>query len=201
MFDLVIDRELPRPVGDDDPMARLWDEWDRKRAGAIALRREEFDPFAIPELVGRINIVTIEEGRPTRFTFRLFGSGMDDPFESEMTMRSVGDISEPNYADLVQRSYLQVFRLKRPFFAEIKADIGNGDLFHYCRLVLPMSSDRGTYDTLLVASLRYADDYHVRDSPSKIGQLDGFRYPEVTPDAAHRWSESIQLSCSWPQYP
>ncbi|MCR9073802.1 MAG: PAS domain-containing protein [Alphaproteobacteria bacterium] len=190
MFEILIERELPRPVGADDPMARLWKYWHEKRAGRVALPRDDFDVSAFPDLFGRINIVTVSPGRPTRFRFRLFGSGMDDPIANDMTDRQVTDVREPAYADLVQRNYLQAYRLRRPCFWEIKVDIGgDNDLFHYCRLVLPMTSKPGGFDMLLVASARYADDYHEKTSVGLdlLGQRRAHRYDGDTPDAVHQW--------------
>jgi hypothetical protein len=182
---------LPRPAGEDDPMAGLWDFWDAKRSAAPVLCRTNFDAFAFPDLLGRINLVAIEPGRPTRFRFRLFGSGMDDPLQGDVTTRAVSDIDEPAYADLVHRNYLQAYRLCRPFFAEIKADIGGGDQFHYCRLILPMSSGSGDFDILLVASARYADDCHSGgDGAILVGQKRAHRYAETAPDRVHRWARA-----------
>lgn len=191
MFRILVERELPRPIAESDPMAQLWDAWDAGRGGAALLRRDAFDGFAFPALLGRINLVTVQPGPPTRFRFRLFGSGMDDAFEADMTDREVSDICEPNYADMVQRNYLQCVRLRRPFFAEIKVDIGDDSLFHYCRLILPMTSGTGVFDMLLVASARYADDCQKERRPGsrRIGQSGAFRYNGITPDAVHRWRE------------
>jgi hypothetical protein len=196
MFKILVERELPRPVGDDDPMARLWIYWNERRAGCLALAREEFYVLAFPELLGRINLVTVHPERPTQFRFRLFGSGMDDPFENDMTQRDVSEIREPVYADLVQRNYLQAYRLRRPFFCEIKVDIGGGNLFHYCRLILPMTSVPGGFDMLLVASARYADDYHEKGALGLdlLGQNRAHRYDGVSPDAVHRWERSAQTA-------
>ncbi len=192
MFDILVERELPRPVGADDPMARLWDFWDAGRRSAPVLRRDAFDGFDFPDLLGRINLVTVDPGRPTRFRFRLFGSGMDDPLEGDMTHRAVSDIREPAYADLVQRNYLQAFRLRRPVFSEIKVDIGDDSLFHYCRLILPMTSGTGRFDMLLVASARYADDRHAEsaDGSDLVGRHRAHRYEGATPETAHRWRRS-----------
>jgi|GEM_PF-4749899 len=189
MFEILVERELPRPIGEGDPIARLWTFWDERRAGAPVLRRDDFDGFAFPELLGRINLVTVEPTRPTRFRFRLFGSGMDDPFEADMTSREVADIGEPDYADMVQRNYLQAYRLRQPFFSEIKVNIGDDGLFHYCRLILPMTSGHGAFDMLMVTSARYADDRHPQSRPGsgRIGQRGAHRYRGLTPETAHRW--------------
>ena len=189
MFDILIERELPRPTGDDDPMARLWTYWDTGRAGAGALLRRDFDVLAFQELLGRLNLVTVTPGRPTRFRFRLFGTGMDDPLEGDMSGRSVADIKEPNYADMVQRHYLAAYRLCRPCFSEIKVDIGDQNLFHYCRLILPMTTVPGGFDMLLVASARYADDYHDMGpfDLDLLGQAKAHRYKGTSPDLVHRW--------------
>jgi hypothetical protein len=188
MFEILVERELPRPRGEDDPMARLWSFWDRERDGARVLPRARFDAFAFPELLGRINLVTIEPGRPTRFCFRVFGSGMDDPLQGDMTARSVADIREPAYADLVQRHYLQAFRLCRPCFAEIKSDIGEGNLFHYCRLILPLSTKQDICDMLLVTSVRYADDrnWAPQDGIS-LSLQKAHRYDGTVPERVHKF--------------
>ena len=189
MFDILVERELPRPVGTEDPMARLWTYWDIGRAGAVALAHDDFDVLAFRELLGRLNLVNVLPGRPTRFRFRLFGTGMDDPLEGDMSGRGVADIKEPAYADMVQRHYLMAYRLRRPCFSEIKVDIGDGNLFHYCRLILPMTSELGGFDMLLVASARYADDVHDR-GPSDLdllGQVRAHRYSGTTPDSVHIW--------------
>ncbi len=189
MFEILIERELPRPVGDDDPIAELWDFWDAARGDAPAICRDEFNAFDFPKLLGRINLVEVEPGRPTRFRFRVFGSEMDDPLQGDMTMRSVADIKEPAYADLVQRHYLQAYRLRRPFFAEVKARVGQESLFHYCRLALPMASAPGRFDILLVVSLRYADDKveHVAGQFLDLCQTSVHRYSGATPESAHEW--------------
>ena len=194
MFDILVERELPRPIGDDDPMARLWRYWDDRRAGAQALPRDQFDVLAFPDLFGRINLLTVHPGPSTRFRFRLFGSGMDDPYEPDMTRREISDISEPAYADMVQRHYLQAYRLRRPFFAEVKVDIGGDGLFHYCRLILPMTSVPGGFDMLLIASARYADDRHDRDTLGLglIGQNQAHRYTGVSPDVVHKWQDDAE---------
>ena len=119
---------------------------------------------------------------------------MDDPLEGDMSGRCVADIKEPAYADLVQRHYLQVYRLRRPCFSEVKVDIGDGELFHYCRMILPMTTVPGGFDMLLVASARYADDHHNR-GPFHIdllGQLKAHRYAGTSPDSVHRWHTDAQ---------
>lgn len=189
MFEILVERELPRPFGDDDPMARLWSFWDRERKGEPFLPRARFDAFAFPELLGRINLVTVERGPPTRFCFRVFGSGMDDPLEGDMTARSVADIGEPAYAEMVQRHYLQAFRLCRPHFAEIKSDIGEGSLFHYCRLILPLSTGSDACDMLLVTSVRYADDRNCSfyDGISLLSLQNVHRYGGTVPEQVHKF--------------
>ena len=194
MFDILLERELPRPVGADDPMARLWSYWDTGRAGAAALAHDDFDVVAFRELLGRLNLVNILPGPPTRFRFRLFGTGMDDPVEGDMSGRFVCDIKEPAYADLVQRHYLMAYRLQRPCFWEIKVDIGDLNRFHYCRLTLPMTTVPGGFDMLLVASARYADDFHNRGpfNFDLLGQLKAHRYAGTSPDSVHQWQTDAE---------
>ena len=189
MFKILIERQLPRPGGSADPIAHLWQLWDLKRGTAPATRRADFDPFSCPDLLGRINLVDIEAGSPTRFRFRLFGSPMDDPIENDMTSRTVGDIKEPAYADLVQRHYFQAFRLWQPVFSEVKAETECGDHLHYCRLVLPMTSDADSLGMLLVASVRYSGDFskHKTSCGVEMSQQKGFRYASDDPNKAHLW--------------
>jgi len=175
-------------------MAHLWTYWDARRGEAPIMDRAEFDAHEFRHLLGRINLVNIEPGRPTRFRFRLYGSAIDAPLYSDMTTRTVGDMAEPRYADMIQRSYLQAVRLCRPVFTEVKADLGDGYLMHYCRLALPMSAGTGDFDMLLTASLRYGDDRRrqIAAGSTGIGQSNVFRYSAATPELAHRWIEPGQ---------
>lgn len=192
MFNILIERQLPRPVGHADPIAGLWRFWDHKRGDAPAIRRVDFDPLAFPELLGRVNLVEIETGSSTQFRFRLYGSRMDDPVETDMTRRRVSEIGEPAYADLVQRHYLQAYRLWTPVFTEVKAVTDQDVQLHYCRLILPMTSDVGASKMLLVASVRYADDSAETNSDSVIDSCHrkAFRYDVDDPDEAHIWHTS-----------
>ena len=151
VFELVTVREIPLEDIPDDKLMALYRYWKaRKQERAFALR-EELDPVDIPELLGSVRLVDIEDGGV--FRFRLYGTSAANPDQVDMTGKTTRDYPTKEFGDLVTAHYAQVASdgVGRCWF--IDSTVG-GEKYTYFRIVLPISRSGTEVDALLVSSKR-----------------------------------------------
>ena len=69
-------------------LARLYRHWDGLCGGRAMPRRPDFDPLALPALLGNLILIDVLGRAPLRFRYRLVGSKLTERIGRDMTGRS-----------------------------------------------------------------------------------------------------------------
>ena len=79
-------------------LVRLYTHWDEMRRGKAMPARSDFDPLALPQLLGNLILVDVQH-EPLRFRYRLIGSRLTERIGRDMTGRFFDEIPEPVYRE------------------------------------------------------------------------------------------------------
>jgi hypothetical protein len=129
-------------------LRRLLADWERRRNGREFPARRDFEPWDIKYILGYLNIVDALYD-PLRFRYRIFGSDLAFRLGIEMTGRFVHDYPVLEHREMVTRRYVDVVAERRPIAALHDRRGQHHRLYSYESLVLPLSSDGTTIDTLM----------------------------------------------------
>lgn len=155
---------LDLPVPPEDPQYALWQLWSIHRTETGLLPHDKLDVLALRHLFGKINVVDIDYGYPPRFRFRLHGTGGHSHMIPDLTGQTFQALNDLNYAEMVQRHFVEVLKLGLPTRMEIFGHLtpprgARGPvIMHYRRLLIPATTSGNRLDMIVSASLRYDDD-------------------------------------------
>ncbi len=140
-----------------DLQKELYDYWTELRGGRIMPKRSEIDPLAIPRVLPNIALVDLEgEGEAMRLRVRLLGTTLAQRY-GERTGQYLDEFAlGETYAE-IYAAYADCANRRAPHASE--GDYWTEDDHHLkvARLLLPLSEDGETADTILVG-LFYIDE-------------------------------------------
>ncbi len=79
-------------------LVRLYRHWETVRGTRSMPSRAEFDPLALPDLLGNLLLIDVMRD-PLRFRYRLIGSRLTERVGRDMTGRFFDDVPEPVYRE------------------------------------------------------------------------------------------------------
>lgn len=126
-------------------MIQLWDE---RRAGRPLPSRADFDPVDMKFALGDISLYDVEEN-PRRFWCRLDGTRQVELFGVDCTGRYLDEVFPPEHYALINASYGATIDQRRPHRHERTVPYA-GRIIRYEMVCLPLSSDGGRVDRLMV---------------------------------------------------
>jgi len=129
-------------------LQRLYAYWTERRGDAVMPARADIDPVDMTYVLGRLLLVDVL-CRPTRFRFRLHGSGLALRAGRDLTGKVLEELPSNEFRTLAQRSFRAVVEHARPLHTERHRVLDRRPR-HYETLVLPLGDDRRTVDMLLV---------------------------------------------------
>ena len=150
-FEVISERQLSLGEIPDEKLAKLVAYWTDKKGDLPFALRQDIDPAEIIGQLGQIRLIDIEAGGV--FRFRLYGSNAVNPDQVDMTGRTTREYNNVAFGDMVTRHYAEVAADGRPRCWHIEARVTEGD-YEYLRVVLPISRNGTTVDSLLVSSSR-----------------------------------------------
>jgi hypothetical protein len=135
-------------------LARLFDYWDKQRAGREMPARVDIDPLDMSFILGKVALVDVLHD-PLRFRFRLHGSGMTQRAGYNLTGRFVDDIPDTEFREAARNGFTTVVTSRRPRYSR-RDRVLDGKRLNYEALILPFSNDGERID-MLMAGLIYID--------------------------------------------
>ncbi|MFN4087934.1 MAG: PAS domain-containing protein [Alphaproteobacteria bacterium] len=138
---------LPDAIG-DERLRRLYAYWDGLRRGRRYPTRREVDPLQLPFILGNLLLIEVMPGR-AGFRVRLHGTALAERIGMELTGRLLDDHPDEAFRRLAARTFAHVSRVGDPFGATGDR-VAGADRHPYETLILPLSDDGKTVDTLLV---------------------------------------------------
>ena len=147
-----VDRSTERPAGLCEPdLIELYNCWDRLRRGRSMPSRSDIDPIELPRrILPRLMLVDVVEA-PRRYRFRLMGTWVADFSGGDHTGRHFDDPELAKKDQTIVAQYDAVVDAGRPLHSEepfenpiskVTMPVG--------RLLLPLSTDGGRVDAILV---------------------------------------------------
>jgi len=131
----------------------LYDYWNGKIAGRPVLAAEELEPAELRRWIG--HLVVVDATAEGAFVYSYYGATLEKAFGRSMVGQSLEFLPESQRSIL--RDEYQTVRLDRqPVTRTYTADFEGGPAT-WERLVLPLSSDGGEVDKLLVAAYPLED--------------------------------------------
>lgn len=79
-------------------LVRLYRHWETVRGTRAMPSRAEFDPLALPDLLGNLILIDVLR-EPLRFRYRLIGSRLTERVRRDMTGRFFDEVPEPLYRE------------------------------------------------------------------------------------------------------
>lgn len=126
---------------------RLFDYWNRLRAGRRYPARADIDPLDLGPMLANVFLVDVLDG--PRFRFRVTGTAVDEIHAQTLTGKEPRDIRTPEVAELVEAQYRTVLEEGTPRCDHLVLHGSDGSYWHYERLILPLSSDGAKIDMFL----------------------------------------------------
>jgi hypothetical protein len=131
---------------------RLYDYWAARRNGGRLPSRADIDPIELPFVLGDLLLVDVLR-EPLRFRYRLIGSNIVHPPDMDMNRRFVDEHPDVEFRKQALSVYTQVAMTARPLSIRHDAIMDKRVRRHHT-LLLPLASDGGTVDMILVV-MRY----------------------------------------------
>lgn len=136
----------------DDPRLReVYRYWDGLRGARFAPAYAEIDPLDIPKLLSCLLITEVESTpKGQRYRYRLCGTEVEQNFGSPMRGRYIDSLMQGPYLAYIQGLY---DRLVAQRSAVYTVSTYHQQALDTKRLMLPLSSDGVTVDTVLAAQV------------------------------------------------
>ena len=129
-------------------LQRLHGDWENRRRGRAFPARSDFDVLDLKYIIGQLALVDVAYD-PMRFRFRLHGTGISQRVGYEMTGKDVDELS-PLLSSLVRRHFIAVVEQRVPLVEVRERPIMDDRVLASETLVLPLSRDGVTIDTLIL---------------------------------------------------
>ena len=130
-------------------LQRLHDDWENRRRGRAFPARSDFDVLDLKYIIGQLALVDVGYD-PMRFRFRLHGTGISQRVGYEMTGKDVDELPPPVVRSLVRRHFIAVVEQRVPLVEVRERPIMDDRVLASETLVLPLSRDGVTIDTLIL---------------------------------------------------
>jgi len=131
-----------------EPLQRLLDYWNDKRAGRKAPARADIDPADIPALLPWIGLGEIVED-PPRVRARLLGSEVESLYGVTFHGQYLDQEDMNDHRVEILKEYATAIRTMEPVVGQWEFTKHDGRHIAYERIILPLSSDGETVDMLL----------------------------------------------------
>jgi hypothetical protein len=136
----------------DDPRLRqVYRYWDGLRGSRFAPAYAEVDPVDIPKLLSCLLVTAVEstpQGR--RYRYRLCGTEVEQHFGSAMRGRYIDTLMQGPYLTYLQGLYDRLVEQRSAIYT---VSTYHQQALDTKRLMLPLSSDGATVDTVLAAQV------------------------------------------------
>lgn len=153
MDSLVTEKMSMDSPTDNAEQKLLLDYWSAKRGTRSFPARRDIDPVELPpRLLPNIAIVTVGrcENTDAGFLYRLVGTNVVRYFGSDVTGRLFKDIfSAPDELQAERSHYSHVLETGEVHFVSAQLKIPGREFLSSTRMLLPLSSDGQTIDTIL----------------------------------------------------
>lgn len=149
MFEIVDDRRVPLPPADEPVIGPLLAYWESRRLGAPMPRREDIDPAAMSDCLGRVHLLDVVDAGT--FRYRVYGSLVTNPDRMDMTGRTTAEYHDAGFGRMVTRHLSACCADAAPVCHHILGRL-DGEPYEYRRLVLPLGD--GAPSMLLVGTRR-----------------------------------------------
>ncbi len=148
------DWDLPLGPFRDPLIARLFGYWNDRRAARIGPARSDIDPIDFPWILADVTLVDVVvsdvAGAPVRFFTRVVGHAIVQRQGFNMTGRWLEDFPEPQFRQIIARSYNSVVRARVPRHG-VRDIVLDGRRRRHEVIILPLSADGERVDMLLAA--------------------------------------------------
>lgn len=136
---------------DDPRLKEAYRYWDGLRGGRFAPAYAEVDPLDIPKLLSCLLITEVEHGpQGRRYRYRLCGTEVEQHFGSSMRGRYIDSLMLGPYLTYIQGLYDRVVEQRSAIYT---VSTYHQKALDTKRLMLPLSSDGATVDTVLAAQV------------------------------------------------
>lgn len=136
------------PETGDAAMKRLYLYWAERRGARRCPSRTDIDPLDFGYALGRVSLIDVLS-HPRRFRYRLVSTSLTARLGYEMTGKFLDEIPETEMRAYTERLYLTALAKAVPLHVRDEAVI-DGRRWKHEALVLPLSSDGGAVDMLMI---------------------------------------------------
>jgi hypothetical protein len=139
-----------RPLLKSDALKALEAYWRSKRRGDALPRRRDIDPWEMRAFLPHVFLVAVTQN-PLRFWFRSVGGSISENFGENITGKYIDELDlEDDMQKEIIADYKTAATEARPVYSRCEYVKGDDQRhLRYERLLLPLSSDGQTIDTLL----------------------------------------------------
>jgi hypothetical protein len=130
---------------------RLYRYWQSKCRDGRLPARADFDPLAVPYVLGDIVLVDVL-AEPPQFRFRLIGTNIIAKYGVELTGKPVEDFPEPEARAVALARCREVMTGKQAIHSERRVVL-DGRTWSYSALWLPFATDGSEVDMILCAQI------------------------------------------------
>ncbi len=136
-------------------LRRLYEYWDEKRAGRRAPARSEIDPTEIPDLLGYVNLLDVQDN-PRDYRVRLHGTEVTRMMGREVTGKWCSEFFVGADADCCRRAFAIVVEEWTPALAETSLAFCGKPYTGQTLVAVPLSADGRRVDSVIVAHSYHA---------------------------------------------
>jgi hypothetical protein len=145
----------PTSLDLQDPLLkRLHAYWLEKRGDRAMPARADIDPLEMHFILGSLILVDVLH-EPRRFRIRLHGTDLVRRAGYELTGKMLDELPISEFRQFVEGSFAAAAEARVPR-AGVRDRVMDGRIYRYEALILPLSSNGGAVDMLLVG-MRYID--------------------------------------------
>ena len=145
----------PTTLDVHDPLLkRLLAYWLEKRGDRAMPARADIDPLEMRFILGSLILVEVHH-EPRRFRIRLHGTDLARRAGYELTGKMLDELPISEFRQFVEGSFAAAVETRIPR-SGVRDRLMDGRIYRYEALILPLSSDGGAVDMLLVG-MRYLD--------------------------------------------
>ena len=138
--------ELAAPL-----LRRLYADWLAWRGERELPARRDFDPLGIRYIIGKLSLIDVL-GEPLRFRYRVHGTENAERLGFDLTGKPLEAWPDPEHRSMVETCFATVVKSRSPLARLREQVFGDGRLWRYEILVLPLSGDGTQVDMLMVAA-------------------------------------------------
>lgn len=147
---MIATEELPLDRVEQPRLKVVLDHWNAVRGARPMPSRRDIDPHGLKDALGIVMIARLDPGQED-FRFSLFGTEIAQAQRADFTNKLARELSPPDFGAAIAANYRLVRTNGRPYYGRLTLSV-NRELVSYHRLVLPLGSEEGTVDAVLVAS-------------------------------------------------